>query len=154
MSTWTVRRVTAEDEQGWRRLYRAYREFYGSPDDESALDTVWAWAFDPGHDLEAWVAQDESGALGGLAHVRRFARPLAVATGLYLDDLVADPDRRREGVATAILYRLRQYADAEGLSVVRWITSADNVRARALYDQHATATPWVTYDMAPAADAD
>lgn len=150
MSTWTVRRVVAEDEQAWRGLYRAYRDFYAEPDDESALDTVWAWVTDPAHEVDAWVAVDAAGSLGGLAHVRRFARPLAAATGLYLDDLVTHPDRRREGVATAVLEHLQRYAAAEGLAVVRWITSPDNVRARALYDEHATATPWVTYDMAPA----
>ncbi|WP_258725479.1 GNAT family N-acetyltransferase [Cellulomonas sp. NS3] len=149
MSTWTVRRVTPADEQAWRALYRAYREFYAAPDDESALDTVWAWALDPAHEVEAWVAADADGRLGGLAHVRRFARPLAASTGLYLDDLVTHPDRRREGVGTAVLEHLQRYAAAEGLTVVRWITAADNARARALYDQHADATPWVTYDLAP-----
>lgn len=152
MASWTVRLVTPADEHAWRALYRAYRAFYEAPDDESALDTVWAWALDPGHEVEAWVAVDASGALGGLAHVRRFARPLAASTGLYLDDLVADPVRRREGVGTAILEHLRAYAAAEGLSVVRWITASDNARARGLYDRHATATPWVTYDLDPAAD--
>lgn len=150
MSVWTVRRVTAQDEQAWRELYRAYREFYEVPDDESALDTVWSWVLDPAHEVEAWVAVDASGAVGGLAHVRRFARPLAAATGLYLDDLVTHPDRRREGVATAVLEHLQRYAAAEGLAVVRWITATENARARALYDAHAVATPWVTYDMAPA----
>ena len=38
-------------------------------------------------------------------------------------------------------------ATCRGWSVVRWITAADNHRARAAYDRVATATPWVTYDM-------
>jgi len=40
-------------------------------------------------------------------------------------------------------------AAQRGASVVRWITAADNAHARALYDELATRTPWVTYDMAP-----
>jgi hypothetical protein len=34
-------------------------------------------------------------------------------------------------------------------TVVRWITAGDNRPARSVYDAHATATPWVTYDMPP-----
>ncbi|MGJ7538922.1 hypothetical protein [Brevibacterium luteolum] len=35
---------------------------------------------------------------------------------------------------------------AQGCSVVRWITAADNSTARSLYDQLAVQTNWVTYD--------
>jgi hypothetical protein len=31
--------------------------------------------------------------------------------------------------------------------VIRWITADDNYRARAKYDQLASRTPWITYDM-------
>jgi len=31
--------------------------------------------------------------------------------------------------------------------IVRWTTADDNYRARAVYDQHATRTTWITYDM-------
>ena len=34
--------------------------------------------------------------------------------------------------------------------MVRWITADDNYRGRAKYDQHASRTMWITYDMAPA----
>jgi len=30
---------------------------------------------------------------------------------------------------------------------VRWITADNNYRGRAKYDQHATRTTWITYDM-------
>ena len=36
---------------------------------------------------------------------------------------------------------------ARGWSVIRWITAADNARARAVYDRVAVETPWVTYDI-------
>jgi hypothetical protein len=38
-------------------------------------------------------------------------------------------------------------AHAQGHSVVRWITAADNARARGLYDKVAQAGDWVTYDI-------
>lgn len=44
----------------------------------------------------------------------------------------------------------RRSPHEEGADVVRWITAGDNERARRVYDAHAIATPWVTYDMKPA----
>jgi hypothetical protein len=38
-------------------------------------------------------------------------------------------------------------AAEQGHSVVRWITAADNARARGLYDKVAQSTQWVTYDL-------
>jgi len=69
--------------------------------------------------------------------------------GLYLDDLFTISSARGSGVATALLARAAEIAADEGASVVRWITASDNVKARSVYDAHATATAWVTYDMKP-----
>ena len=144
---WTVRPVATGDESSWRDLYRGYRRFYEMPDDEAALDTVWAWLGDAGHELDGFVVVDARGRIGGLAHVRPFARPLSADTGLYLDDLYVDPDLRGRGLGRAILGFLGALAVERGLAVVSWMTAEDNTTARALYDSVATTGPWVTYDM-------
>ena len=147
MTDWNVRPVTSLDEPAWRELYRGYREFYGVPADESKLDVVWSWLGDEAHETHGFVAVDEEGRLGGIAHVRRFARPLAATTGLYLDDLFTSPTVRGGGAGKALLMHLGDYARESGLSVVRWITAEDNTTARRLYDAVAKQTPWVTYDI-------
>ncbi len=144
---WTVRAVTPADEASWRELYRGYRLFYEMPDDEAALDTVWAWLEDDGHELDGFVVVDAGGRVGGLAHVRPFARPLNADTGLYLDDLFVDPDLRGHGLGRTMLAFLGDLADARGCGVVSWMTAEDNATARALYDSVATTGPWLTYDM-------
>lgn len=144
---WTVRPVGSGDEAEWRELYRGYRHFYEMPDDETALDTVWAWLGDADHEVDGYVAVDSGGGVGGLAHVRPFARPLSADTGLYLDDLFVDPDLRGRGSGRALLGFLRALAAERGFAAVSWMTAADNATARALYDSVATAGPWVTYDM-------
>ena len=78
------------------------------------------------------------------------ARPSTASMGLYLDDLFTAPAARGAGVARVLLNRAAEVAAAEGASVVRWITAADNAAARRVYDRVAAATPWVTYDMKPA----
>ena len=145
----TVRPVDAADFFAWIELYAAYGEFYKTPlDDEKAL-LVWSWITDPGHETGALFAVDDSGTPMGLAHYRAFARPLSGSRGLYLDDLFVTPPARSQGVASALLETLRSKAQAEGFSVVRWITAADNAVAQRLYDRLATKTDWVTYDLLP-----
>jgi len=147
-----VRRVTESDESEWSRLYAGYRRFYELADDPRAVRTTWEWVVNGQHGLIGLVATVDD-ALVGLADLRRFARPSTAAVGLYLDDLFTDPDSRGAGVATALLHEAAALAAREGATLVRWITAADNAVARAVYDEVATATPWVTYDMKPSTPA-
>jgi len=141
-----VRSVEAGDRDAWEALYAAYAEFYGVDQTPEMRGCVWGWIVDPTHDVNCLVA-DADGVLIGMAHVRAFARPLAAATGLYLDDLFVDPAARGSGAAAALLAAAKDHAKVNGHAIVRWITAADNARARGLYDKHAEATQWVTYDM-------
>ncbi|MFB7177944.1 GNAT family N-acetyltransferase [Streptomyces sp. NPDC056257] len=149
MSDINVRAVRAEDFAQWRTLYRGYADFYRVEQTEEAAATVWSWVTDPGHEVSALVAEDSSGRLLGLAHYRPFARPLSATVGCFLDDLFVAPEHRGSGAADRLLGALRELAAERGWSVVRWITADDNHRARSKYDQVATRTMWVTYDMAP-----
>ena len=146
-----VRRIEAKDRSAWDALYHAYAQFYEVPQTPEMRARVWGWINDPDHEVDGFVA-DNDGLLIGLAHVRAFARPLASATGLYLDDLFVTPDARGTGAADALLKAAQGYAAEQGYSIVRWITAEDNARARGLYDRHAAATQWVTYDMAVSTD--
>ncbi|MGW4686429.1 N-acetyltransferase family protein [Streptomyces sp. NPDC004244] len=144
-----VRAVRAEDFAQWRALYRGYADFYRVEQTEEMAGRVWSWLNDPGHEVQALVAEDAGGRLVGLAHYRPFARPLSATVGCFLDDLFVDPAGRGSGAVDLLLARLREMAAEHGWSVVRWITADDNYRARGKYDQVATRTPWITYDMAP-----
>lgn len=141
-----IRPVAAQDQSDWGMLYAAYAEFYAVEQTDDMRDRVWGWLNDPHHEVRGLVAQTDGG-LVGLAHIRPFARPLAAATGLYLDDLFVTPDARGSGAASALIDAVKSLAKDEGHSVVRWITAPENARARGLYDKVAQATPWVTYDL-------
>ena len=143
-----VRPVVPADHDRWRELHRGYTAFYGVEHTDELSERVWSWLQDPGHELEGLVAEAASGRVVGFAHVRPFVRPLGATTAGFLDDLFVDPEHRGTGVADALLARLRVMAAERGWSTVRWITSDDNYRARAKYDQVATRTMLVTYDMA------
>jgi len=145
-----VRPVTAEDAAAWADLYAGYRAFYRLADDAASVDRTWNWVVNGEHGLVGLIATDD-GVPVGLANLRWFARPSTATMGLYLDDLFTTADARGRGIGHALLARAAQIAGEGGASVVRWITASDNAAARRVYDDVATATPWVTYDMAPQA---
>ena len=147
--TTTVRRVDDGEFFTWLDLYSGYGEFYETPLTDEKAVLVWSWLTDPTHELEAYFALNEAGDPIGLAHVRLFTRPLAGSVGLFLDDLFVTPDARGEGAATALFESLKERARDEGLSVVRWITAAENDTAQRVYDRVAQKTDWVTYDLVP-----
>ena len=143
-----IRPVQLSDYDAWAVLHRGYRDFYEHPDDDSAIERVWAWLMDDSHEVTGLVAEVD-GRLVGITHYRRFARPSSGTVGIYLDDLFTSEDARGHGVGRALIGAVTDIARAEGCSVVRWITSESNTQARILYDAVATAMPLVTYDITP-----
>jgi hypothetical protein len=57
--------------------------------------------------------------------------------------------QKNAGAVPLTPYLMRSKARERGWLVVRWTTADDNYRARAKYDQVATRTNWITYDMTP-----
>ena len=149
MTEWVVTDLEITDRSAWERLYVGYGDFYETSMPPTKLATVWTWLHDPAHELSALVVRaGPNGVPVGLAHYRPFARPLHGTVGCFLDDLFVTPERRGEGAAQALLAELCERSAANGWDVVRWITRTSNSVARRLYDQVATGTDLVTYDMA------
>lgn len=146
-SGWVVRGPEDTDQPRWDELYRGYAEFYRVQQSEADRQRVWSWISDPTNEVNALLAQQPDGSIVGLAHYRPFSRPLSASIGCFLDDLFVDPAHRGGGAADALLAELCRLADVNSWSVVRWITAEDNYRGRGKYDQYATRTTWVTYDM-------
>lgn len=142
-----IRRPQDRDRVAWERLYAGYAAFYEVEQTPVMRARVWGWIQDPEHEVEAFVAEDDSGTLVGLTHFRPYARPLAAAVGGFLDDLFVAPETRGSGAGRALIAAVAEEGRARGWTKVRWITAEDNARARALYDKVATCTAWKTYDI-------
>ena len=143
----SVRAVEAGDHADWARLYAGYAEFYKVAQTGAMRAKVWGWLHDPACEVEGLVAVDAAGRVIGIAHFRPYHRPLSASVGGFLDDLFVAPDARGSGAAQALIAGIEAIGRSRGWSVIRWITAADNSRARAVYDRVAAATPWVTYDI-------
>ncbi|QUJ75363.1 GNAT family N-acetyltransferase [Sulfitobacter albidus] len=142
----TIRPVHPDDHADWARLYAGYAAFYGVEQTEAMRATVWDWLHDPAAEVCGYVAERD-GALIGLTHFRPFRSPLRAVTNCFLDDLFVDPAARGSGAARALIEAVEGRARDNGWKTVRWITADDNYRARGLYDQMATRTHWITYDI-------
>jgi GNAT superfamily N-acetyltransferase len=141
-----IRGPVAGDFESWARLYAGYAAFYRVEQTAEMRARVWSWIHEPAHEVQGLVAEVE-GVLVGLAHFRAFARPLSASVGGFLDDLFVDPEARGTGAAKALIGAVEAEGRRRGWTVIRWITAENNYRARAVYDQVATRTPWVTYDI-------
>jgi GNAT superfamily N-acetyltransferase len=141
-----IRAVKASDKAEWAALYAGYAAFYKVEQTQAMRETVWGWLMGEARITEGLVAELD-GKLIGIAHFCAFARPLAAATGGFLNDLFVSPEARGSGAAEAMIAALAEEGRKRGWVVIRWITAEDNYRARGLYDRIADRTKWVTYDI-------
>ncbi len=148
MSEPVIRLTDPSDKAAWVRLFAAYREFYQQPADDAVVQRVWSWILDPQHETNCVVAEIDD-VVVGIADYRVYARPLAGATGIWLDDLFTDPNFRGHGIGRSLIEYLQSLARQQGHSIVRWTTAEDNATAQRLYDTLATRATWVTYDATP-----
>ena len=152
--TWIVRHVREAEFDAWTRLFRGYADFYGWPTSDQHQRQIWSWIHED-HSVEALFAVEadaagvEVGEARGLAHLRTWVRPLRGVVSGYLDDLYVDPNVRGQGAADALFDEIHRMAIERGWAIVRWTTADDNYRARGFYDQVASRTSWITYDMTP-----
>jgi GNAT superfamily N-acetyltransferase len=146
MTSILIRAAKDSDQAEWAQLYAGYAAFYKVEQTGEMRAKVWDWIMSPQSEVNALVAERD-GRLIGLAHYRPYMRPLAASVGGFLDDLFLTPDARGSGAAGMLIDALSAIGREKGWTVIRWITAADNSRARALYDQVAKETPWVTYDI-------
>ena len=142
-----IRPLAEDDERDWRRLFSEYGVFYDTEFTDEVLDRVWAIVIDPAGAVNAFVAELD-GMLVGFAHYRSHPDTFSGDYDWFLDDLYTAPEARGQGVATALIERLKQKAQATAPNgSLRWITAADNATAQRVYDKIATKTSWVTYEV-------
>ncbi|KAB0569347.1 GNAT family N-acetyltransferase [Brucella pituitosa] len=140
-----IRAVEPTDETSWKKLYRGYAAFYKVPMDEDILKRTWAWLQDSTHPLEGLVAESGENVIG-FAHYWPQPRPLQGQDAGFLDDLFVDPSYRGRGVGRLLIEALSDIAHIRNWTMLSWVTAQDNVTARRLYDDVATAANWVTYE--------
>jgi len=141
-----VRPLEMRDGEAWRRLFKAYIDFYEAIVAEEAIDTTWQRLIAGGEGSHiALMAVDDADAPLGLAHALFHRSTWSATWYCYLEDLFVDPSQRKKGAGRALIEAVYREADARKCTRTYWVTQEFNATARALYDQVATKTPFVQY---------
>jgi GNAT superfamily N-acetyltransferase len=139
-----IRPFRPEDRPQWDILWRGYVEFYKSTVPDAVTELTWRRLLDPEAPILGFCA-DENGKLLGLVHYLFHPVTWAAGPRCYLEDLFTAPEARGRGVGRALIEAVYAAADARGADQVYWLTQDSNATARRLYDQVATATPFIKY---------
>lgn len=145
MSDLVIRPLAASDEADWRRLWKAYLDFYGTALPEEVYQTHFARLLgDDPQDFHGLIAELD-GKPVGLVHYLFHRHGWRIENVCYLQDLYADPEVRGKGVGRALIEAVYAAADANGTPSVYWLTQTFNTTARQLYDRIGQETPFIKY---------
>lgn len=148
-----VRSAEARDFETWKTLYAGYQAFYGVAGVEADITTVFDWILDPSHPQSGLVSV-HGDTVTGLANFQVNSNPMTARYRVFLNDLFVAPSQRRRGHARALIESLAILCRENQFESLRWMTANDNVAARALYDQYATALAFKTYEIKFSVSAD
>jgi GNAT superfamily N-acetyltransferase len=143
--TFIVRPLAADDREQWLGLWKGYLDFYESDVPASVTNLTWNRLLDPEAPIHGLCAATTDGRILGIVHYLFHPVTWAAGPRCYLEDLFTSADARGRGVGRALIEAVYAAADARGADQVYWLTQEFNATARRLYDQVATATPFIKY---------
>jgi GNAT superfamily N-acetyltransferase len=141
-----IRPLQASDRAHWERLFRGYIAFYKASVADDVIDeTFRRLVSGEEHVHRGLVAVDAADRPIGLAHVLFHRSTWSRTWYCYLEDLFVDPNVRARGIGRALIEAVYALADERQCTRTYWATQEFNYRARGLYDQVATKSPFVQY---------
>lgn len=141
-----VRPLAAKDKAAWLPLFRGYIAFYKAAVADEVIETTWQRLMSQAEGFHiGLVVVDEADRPFGLAHVLFHRSTWSPTHYCYLEDLFVDPARRAKGAGRALIEAVYAEADKRQCTRTYWATQDFNYRARGLYDQVATKSPFVQY---------
>ena len=142
----TIRHLEPGDRAGWEPLFRSYIEFYKAKLSDDVIDETWSRLLSDDPQFHVGLcALDGSRKLIGIAHVLFHRSTWSKTHYCYLEDLFVAPDIRAKGVGRALIEAVYRESDARSCTRTYWATQEVNYRARGLYDQVATKSPFLQY---------
>ena len=141
-----VRRVEARDKPYRQELFKGYIAFYKATVADEVIEYTWQRliAGEAGFHI-GLVAVNEDDVPVGIAHVLFHRSTWSPTWYCYLEDLFVTPTARAKGIGRALIEAVYKESDARQCTRTYWSTQEFNYRARGLYDQVATKSPFIQY---------
>lgn len=140
-----IRKMTAQDEGEWRRMFTDYLAFYKTSVTEDVYKSSFARVLsDDTGEFNGLIAEID-GKPCGLVHYLFHRHMWKVENTCYLQDLYADPAMRGKGIGRALIEAVYAAADTDGSPAVYWLTQDFNTNARQLYDRVGKLSPFIRY---------
>jgi GNAT superfamily N-acetyltransferase len=141
-----VRALAAPDKAAWLPLFKGYIAFYKASVSDDVIEETWQRLLSGAEGFhQGLVAVDAHDVPIGMAHVLFHRSTWSKTWYCYLEDLFVAPEARGRDAGRALIEAVYQTADQRGATRVYWATQDFNYRARALYDQVATKSPFIQY---------
>ena len=141
-----IRALAAKDKAAWLPLFKGYIAFYKATVADDIIEATWQRMMAGAADFHiGLVAVNDDDRPIGIAHILFHRSTWSATHYCYLEDLFVEPTLRAVGIGRALIDAVYREADARGCSRTYWMTQEFNYRARGLYDQMATKTPFVQY---------
>jgi GNAT superfamily N-acetyltransferase len=142
--------ATAADVAELLGLMRAYCDFYATaPSDESLLALSRALLEQPEREGIQLLARERAGRAVGFATIFWSWDTTEGARVGIMNDLYVVPDARGAGLGERLLAAARERCALRGAVRLEWLTSPENLPARALYERAgAVREPWLVYTLA------
>ena len=145
-TAYRVRPLAPRDKDAWAPLFKAYIAFYKSSVSDDVIELTWQRLMSGGEGFHiGLVVVDDADRPFGLAHVLFHRSTWSPTFYCYLEDLFVDHARRAKGAGRALIEATYAEADKRGCTRTYWATQEFNYRARGLYDQMATKSPFLQY---------
>ncbi len=147
MTNLSIRSLEATDREKWWELWLGYITFYKASVADEVSEVTWQRLLDDNEPAFCRVAEHPD---FGVVAIMNYILHLNLWTPkpvCYLEDLFTDPKIRGQGAGRALIESLKETGKQEDWHRIYWMTAKDNETARALYDQVASETQWVRYDI-------
>lgn len=141
-----IRAVRTEDHAVWLELWRGYLTFYETELSDDVTQHAFDRIVDPTSGLDGAIAWQDGHAVG-LVHWLTHQATWSRSDYCYLEDLFVSPGARGSGAGRSLIGHVRDRAKDAGCAKVYWLTAETNTRARALYDQVATRSGFIHYQL-------
>ena len=142
-----VRPLVESDFDSWLPLWSGYLEFYEVQISDEVTRHTFNRLVDENSVMFGALAVSQTGEPIGLVHWLLHPGTWSVNDTCYLEDLFVAHDSRGSGVGRALIQHVREWAQAESLAKVYWLTADSNQSAQRLYDRVATKTGFIQYQI-------